>query len=655
MPKRVTTEEKSRHKFGRILLVGNPNVGKSVIFGLLTGKYVTVSNYPGTTVEVSHGNISLDGKRLLVVDSPGVNSFTPMSEDERVTRDILLTEKPESVVLVADSKNLKRGLMLLLQLAEMELPCILTLNMEDEAKARGIEIDMNTLEKILGIKVIATVAPQRIGISQLRDALMSPGIPKIKTHYGDLAEEFIEKISALLPDSNISRRAIALMVLSGDESMKSWFVANLDTEKIKEIEDLRDEAQTRFREPLANIIAGRRIETAENMTGSVLKKSADETGHVTRWLGKWTMHPFWGIFFLLFALFCFYEFVGKFGAGILVDFFENTIFGQYLSPGIGKVIKYIVPFPLIQDLFVGKYGLITMALTYAIAIILPITATFFIAFGFLEDSGYLPRIAVLTNTAFSKVGLNGKAVLPMVLGLGCGTMATMTTRILESQRERVIATFLIALAIPCSAQLGVIMGMLGAYHARVAIWWIGSVLCVLVLTGYLASKVVPGEKADFFLEIPPFRVPKIGNIVMKTLSRIEWYLKEAVPLFLLGTFILFVLDKTHVLAWVEAVASPVIVNFLGLPPQATAAFILGFLRRDYGAAGLFTLSQQGLMNENQVIVSIITLTLFVPCLASFFMIIKERGAKTALTMFALITVFALLIGGGVNFLLRILP
>jgi ferrous iron transport protein B len=296
-----------------------------------------------------------------------------------------------------------------------------------------------------------------------------------------------------------------------------------------------------------------------------------------------------------------------------------------------------------------------MALTYAIAIILPITATFFIAFGFLEDSGYLPRIAVLTNTAFSKVGLNGKAVLPMVLGLGCGTMATMTTRILESQRERVIATFLIALAIPCSAQLGVIMGMLGAYHARVAIWWIGSVLCVLVLTGYLASKVVPGEKADFFLEIPPFRVPKIGNIVMKTLSRIEWYLKEAVPLFLLGTFILFVLDKTHVLAWVEAVASPVIVNFLGLPPQATAAFILGFLRRDYGAAGLFTLSQQGLMNENQVIVSIITLTLFVPCLASFFMIIKERGAKTALTMFALITVFALLIGGGVNFLLRILP
>ena len=655
MPKRVTKEEKNKNKYGRILLVGNPNVGKSVLFALLTGKYVTVSNYPGTTVEVSHGNISLDGKRFLVVDSPGVNSFTPMSEDERVTRDILLTEKPESIVLVADSKNLKRGLMLLLQLAEMELPCLFTLNMEDEAKARGIEIDMNKLEETLGVKVIGTVAPQRKGISQLKDALMSPAIPRIRTHYGDLAEGYIEKISALLPDSNISRRSVALMVLSGDESMKGWFVANLDTEKIKEIEDLRDEAQTKFREPLANMISRKRIEMAESVTGPVFRKSGDETGHIAQWLGKWTMHPFWGIFFLLFSLFCFYEFVGKFGAGILVDFFENTIFGHYLSPGIGKVIKYALPFPLIQDLFIGKYGLITMALTYAIAIILPITTTFFIAFGFLEDSGYLPRIAVLTNNAFSRVGLNGKAVLPMVLGLGCGTMATMTTRILESQRERVIATFLIALAIPCSAQLGVILGMLGPYHAKVAIWWIGSVLSVLVLTGYIASKVVPGEKADFFLEIPPFRVPKLSNILMKTLSRIEWYLKEAVPLFVLGTLILFVLDKTHVLVWVEAAASPVIVHLLGLPPQATAAFILGFLRRDYGAAGLFTLSQQGLINEDQVIVSIITMTLFVPCLASFFMIIKERGTKTALTMFSLITVFAFLIGGGVNFLLKILP
>jgi len=330
-----------------------------------------------------------------------------------------------------------------------------------------------------------------------------------------------------------------------------------------------------------------------------------------------------------------------------------VIFETYLNPAVEKSIKAVVPSAFFQDLFVGQYGLFTMALTYAVAIILPITATFFVAFGFLEDSGYLPRIAVLTNSAFSKIGLNGKAVLPMVLGLGCGTMATMTTRILETKRERLIATFLIALAIPCSAQLGVILGMLGPYSIKVALWWIGTVLGVLLLAGTITAKVLPGNKADFFLEIPPIRMPRMGNILMKTLSRIEWYLKEAVPLFVLGTLILFILDKTHVLRWLEEAASPLIVKFLGLPREATAAFIMGFLRRDYGAAGLFELSKQGLLNENQIIVSIVTLTLFVPCLASFFMIIKERGMRTSLLMFGLITVFALLVGGGINIVLSL--
>ena len=651
---KASNEEKKKQKYNRIVLVGNPNVGKSVIFGLLTGKYVTVSNYPGTTVEVSHGNLSLDGKRLLIVDSPGVNSFVPMSEDERVTRDILLAERPENIVLVADSKNLKRALMLLLQLAEMGLPCIFALNMEDEATARGIEIDYKRLEEILGIKVIGTVAPQRKGIPKLKEALLTINKPIIVTHYGDSIEEYITRISALLPDANISKRSLALMVLSGDDSMRGWFIANLDSDKIKEIEDIRDEAQVKHKEQVATIISRKRIEMSERIVGAVMEKSAARTGRAAQWIGRWSMHPFWGIFFLFFVLFCFYEFVGKFGAGTLVNFFEEVIFGRYISPGMVKVVRYVIPSTLAQDFFVGQYGMFTMAITYAVAIILPITATFFIAFGFLEDSGYLPRIAVLANSAFSKIGLNGKAVLPMVLGLGCGTMATMTTRILETKRERIIATFLIALAIPCSAQLGVILGMLGPYPVKVALWWAGAVLSVLLLTGYIASKVVPGEKADFFLEIPPIRLPRMGNILMKTFGRIEWYLKEAVPLFILGTFVLFVLDKTGILKWIESAVSPVVVSFLGLPEKTASVLILGFLRRDYGAAGLFQLSKQGLLSTDQIIVSIITLTLFVPCLASFFMIIKERGTKTALLMFSLITTFALLIGGGVNFILKLL-
>ncbi|PKL52245.1 MAG: ferrous iron transport protein B [Nitrospira bacterium HGW-Nitrospira-1] len=644
----------SKKKYGRIVLVGNPNVGKSVIFGLLTGQYATVSNYPGTTVEVSSGNIELGGRKFLLIDSPGVNSFIPMSEDEQVTRDILLVEKNENVVLVADSKNLKRALMLLIQLAEMDLPCILVLNMEDEAKARGIETDCRKLEKMLGIRVIETVAPERKGIAKLRDSLPLMKKPEISLDYGKHIEHFIDKISSLLPRANIAGRSLALMLLSGDTSLKGWCAAHLDTETIDKIEDIIDEAQTVLKEPPATLLSQKRIIFAEDIVQAVVKKTGQEAGHILQWIGKWTMHPFWGIFSLLFVLFCFYEFVGRFGAGTLVNFFENVIFGQYLSPGIVKAVKALIPFVFIQDFLVGQYGLFTMALTYAVAIIMPITATFFIAFGFLEDSGYLPRIAVLSNSLFSKIGLNGKAVLPMVLGLGCGTMAAMTTRILETKRERIIATFLIALAIPCSAQLGVIMGMLGSYPPRIAIWWFCTVVFVLLMAGTLAARIVPGEKADFFLELPPIRAPRMGNILMKTASRIQWYLKEAVPLFLLGTSILFLLDKTHSLEWLEKIASPVIVTLLGLPEKATGIFLMGFLRRDYGAAGIFDLAKQGLLNENQITVSIITLTLFVPCLASFFMIIKERGLKTSLLMFSIITIFALLVGGAVNLILGLL-
>jgi len=644
---------KDEKTYSRVILTGNPNVGKSVIFGLLTGKYVTVSNYPGTTVEVSRGNMEIDGQKVLLIDSPGVNGFIPMSEDEQVTRDILLHERSDSVVLVADSKNLKRAMMLLIQLAEMELPCILVLNMEDEAKARGVEIDYRKLGEILGIRVVGTVAPQRKGIGKLRDSLLTSTRPNIRTGYGPLLEEHIADISSLLPEANIAKRALSLMILAGDKSLSQWCMSHMDPATIAKIEEIRDRAQATSKEPLSSIISGKRIEAAEKITGEVQEKLAPESGHISRWIGRLTMHPFWGLLFVFFALFCFYEFVGKFGAGVLVDFFQSVIFEEYLNPAVSKAVNALIPSEFFRDLFVGQYGLFTMAITYAVAIILPITATFFIAFGFLEDSGYLPRIAVLTNSAFSRIGLNGKAVLPMVLGLGCGTMATMTTRILETKRERLIATFLIALAVPCSAQLGVILGMLGPYSPRVAAWWIGTIIMVLLIAGTITSRVLPGSKADFFLEIPPMRMPRMGNIIMKTVGRIEWYLKEAVPLFMLGTLILFVLDKTNLLRWLESAMSPVVVSFLGLPREATAAFIMGFLRRDYGAAGLFELSKQGLMNENQVIVSIITLTLFIPCLASFFMIIKERGARTSLFMFLLITIFAMMVGGGVNFALKL--
>jgi ferrous iron transport protein B len=644
---------KAEKGYEKVALVGNPNVGKSVIFGLLTGRYVIVSNYPGTTVEVSHANISLDGRKYLVVDTPGVNNLIPMSEDEKVTRDMFLHEKPSVILQVGDSKNLKRTLLLTAQLGEMGLPVILDLNMEDEAREMGINIDIEKLKSLIGIEVVSTIAPERKGIRGLKAAINKKNkVPEINIQYDPVIEEYIDRISRYPIDASVSKRSLALMILSGDESLREWLNTNLEADIITILERLRSECQERFIKPISVIINETRLKKAAEIAEMVAKKTSFAHGSIAATFGRLSMHPVWGIPILLVVLFGLYEFVGVFGAGFLVGLLENKIFGTYLIPIFIKVVKMLIPFTFVQEMFIGEYGLITMAITYAIGIIFPITATFFIAFAILEDSGYLPRLAIMSNKVFNILGLSGKAVLPMVLGLGCGTMAVMTTRILESRREKIIATFLLALAVPCAAQLGVIMGMLGAFSATAMSIWIISILGVLLLSGYLASKILPGEKPEFFLEIPPIRKPTLKNIAIKTSSRVIWYLKEAVPLFMLGTFVLFVLHKLALLDIIQSFAAPVVVNILGLPEKTTEAFLLGFLRRDYGAAGLFAMAEKGLLTPAQSIVSLVTITLFIPCLAHFFMLIKERGIKMALTMVAIIFPIAIFFGGLLNWILR---
>jgi ferrous iron transport protein B len=636
----------------KLVLVGNPNVGKSAIFGLLTGKYVTVSNYPGTTVEVMRGNITLAGKTCLLIDSPGVNSLIPMSEDEKVTRDILLYEAPSGVVQVADAKNLRRSLLITIQLAEMGFPSVLALNMTDEARDKGITIDIPQLKKLLGIDVISTIAPQRKGIKELRDSLVSLRRAIITVSYHPVIEEYVARIAEKIPSASLSGRSLALMILSGDSSLREWLKCNKEEAILREIERLRDECYIKLRTNVAYLINAARLEAADAIAQAVIKKVPVRRGKVLDLFGQLSMHPIYGIPILFIVLLAIYLFVGKFGAGTLVDFFQNTIFGGYLNPAAKSLIEKTVPIPLIQDLLVGEYGLITVALTYAIAIILPITVTFFIAFALLEDSGYLPRLAVMSNRFFNIMGLNGKAVLPMVLGLGCGTMAVMTSRILETRRDRIITTFLLALAIPCSAQLGVILGMLGALSSLAVFVWIGSILLVLLVSGFLAAKIIRGERTEFFLEIPPIRVPQIMNIFVKTMGRVEWYLKEAVPLFLLGTFILFILHRLNLIAALQQATAPIVVNLLDLPAKSAESFVMGFLRRDYGAAGFFAMQQAGELDPIQSIVSLVTVTLFIPCLANFFMIIKERGLSTALWITLIVFPTAFFYGGALNWLLR---
>jgi ferrous iron transport protein B len=636
----------------KIAILGNPNVGKSVIFGLLTGKYVTVSNYPGTTVEVTVGHAKFD-KELGIIDTPGVNNLLPMSEDERVTRDILLDEDLDGVVQVIDAKNLRRGLLITLQLCEMGLPFVLDLNMGDEARSRGMYVDSRRLKEIIGVDVIETVATSRKGISKLVKNIPSAKKSRLSFRYSDEIEEGVAKITALLPEARISRRSLALMLLSGDEGLKPW-LASLNEKTVKKIERIRQRVQASYSQPLNYVITKRRLEEVQKIVRQSESSEEKKSSSVLDALGTWSVHPVGGIPILMVVLFLVYGFVGVFGAGTLVDFFEGMVFNEYINPVSISIVERLIPSKIVQDFLVGDYGVITMALTYSVAIILPIVGTFFIAFGILEDSGYLPRLAVMVNRIFKTLGLNGKAVLPMILGLGCVTMATLTARTLETKKERIIVTLLLALGIPCSAQLGVILGLLGGLSGKALAIWIGSVVATLFIVGYLASKLIPGGSFDFIMELPPIRMPKLSNILVKTVSRIEWYLKEAVPLFILGTIVLFTLNITGLLVGIEKLASPLIVGVLGLPVQATQAFLIGFLRRDYGAAGLFAIAGAGLMDTTQVVVSMVTITLFVPCIANLFIIIKERGWKVAFGMVAFIFPTAFIVGGLLNFVLRYL-
>ncbi len=637
----------------KLVLIGNPNVGKSALFGLLTGKYVTVSNYPGTTVEVTYGNSVLNKKRTLVIDTPGVNSLVPMSEDERVTRDMLLTDKPGVVVQVADTKNLRRALLITIQLSEMEVPFLLDLNMDDEARSRGIVVDQDKLSGALGIEVVKTVAIRKSGIDRLLKGITQPRPSIIRVSYDRDIERGIGEIVPLLPEAHISKRALALMLLAGDESLKTWLHAHIPDHVIGTIERIRQEVQARYNNSLGYLINQQRLKTADKLlSGVVTHFEAGKGSRLAQRLGALSMHPFYGIPILLAVLFAVYQFVGVLGAGTMVNFLEETVFGAYLNPWISKLIDLVLPLPFVKELLVGDYGLVTMALTYAIAIVLPIVGFFFIAFSFLEDSGYLPRLAVMVNKLFKIMGLNGKAVLPMILGFGCDTMATLTTRILETKKERILVTLLLALGVPCSAQLGVILGLVSGLSITATSIWIGTVVLVMLLVGYMTAKVIPGEPSDFVLELPPIRLPQIANILVKTIARVEWYLKEAVPLFILGTFILFVGNKIGALTYIQKLTDPIVVGILGLPSKAAEAFVIGFLRRDYGAAGLFKLAKDGLLDPVQIVVSLVVITLFVPCIANFFMMVKERGMKTALAMTAFIFPFAFGVGGVLNWTLR---
>lgn len=571
---------------GTVVLVGAPNVGKSLLFHRLTGAYTTVSNYPGTTVEIAQGQLRIQRDLYEVLDTPGIRSLLPLTEEEAITKDILLRDDVALIVHVADAKDVERSLALTLQLRELGPPVVLALNMIDEAQRLDLEIDRHALQGRLQIPVVLTSALDGRGIAELRQVI------------GE---------ALLLPTNSRHVREFSL-----DEILEFY-------------------------------------RSARALAAEVMRSAQRPRRSLTERLSQLTVHPLTGGVLLALVLWGLYEFVGVFGAQMAVAFLENTLFGQYINPWVTQIVQTILPWAPVQELLIGEYGVISLGLRYAIAIILPIVTTFFLAFALIEDSGYLPRLAMLLDRLFKVIGLSGRAVIPIVLGFGCDTMATLVTRTLETRREKLIATFLLALAIPCSAQLGVILGLLAGHSLAVGIW-AGVIALNFLVVGYLTAKLLPGERSLFSLEIPPLRWPSLSNVFVKTYTRVHWYLKEILPFFLIASVVIWLGQITGVFGiLVNALA--VIVQAIGLSRETAVAFLFGFFRRDYGAAGLYDLHNAGALSGVSLVVAAVTLTLFVPCVAQFMITAKERGWKTAVAMALFIFPYAFFMGWLVHLVL----
>ncbi len=583
-------------KLPKIVLVGNPNVGKSVIFNALSGFYVEVSNYPGTTVDVSKAFTEFGE----IIDTPGAYSLGNYSDDEIVTQNIVQTAN--IVINITSALSIERDLFLTQQLIDMDFPVILVVNQIDEARKRGIDIDCEKLEKLMDIKVIPTVAIHKKGIIDIVNAVKNEAfrISEIKTPY----------IKNLFKGQEISRcdKFSKILEIEGQNSNKAQEREIIFTERRNIVNDL-----------ISKVIL--RTEKRKNISDKV---------------GDLLLNPFIGIAVAFGMLYLLFQIVGIFVSGEIVDFLFTQLDEKY-SPYMEGLVKGIIPISFINEILVGEFGVLTMTIEIVIGVLLPLITAFYLFMAILEDSGYLPRLAVLTDNILNKIGLNGRAVIPLLLGFGCGAMGTITTRILGSRKERTIATALLGITIPCAAQQGIIIALIAAIGG-LKIWaiYLGVIFTVMVLVGTVLNRLIQGKSTDLLIDLPPIRLPLLLNTFNKTLFRVINFLREALPVFAIGSLLISVLNITGFLRWLQQALSPVVINLLHLPAEFSDIFIMGMIRRDFASVGLLEMAglenNTGILTDLQILVASIVITLFVPCLAALLVIYRERGLKETILL-----------------------
>ena len=571
-------------KIEKILLIGNPNVGKSAIFSRLTGAQVIISNYPGTTVGFTQGKMKLGEETVMIIDVPGTYTLEPTCKAEDVACRML--QEGGLVINVIDATNLERNLYLTLQLLEKDIPIIVALNMWDDTKHRGISIDIKKLEEQLGVLVVSTCGLTGEGIKELISRLAEAKV--VKTPFSSDGQRW-EKIGKIVEGAQkLTHHHHTLLEILEDLSIKP-------------------------------------------LTGLPIA------------IG------------ILYCAFWVVRFIGE----SLIGYLFGPLFEKLWLPLMMKLSVFLGEGTFLHHILIGNliggnidfgqsFGLLTTGFFVPIGMVLPYIFSFYLVLGILEDFGYLPRLAVLMDNFMHHLGLHGYAIIPFILGLGCNVPGALATRILEERREKFIAATLMAIAIPCMAQIAMIVGLVGQRGGKYVAIVFFTLFTLLVIKGLILNRVLKGTSPEILVEIPPYRIPQIQAVIKKLWMRLSGFLSEALPFVLLGVLVVNILHMLRIIDFFAYIFTPVLTGLWGLPKEAASALMVGFLRKDVAVGMLGPLN----LTTKQLVIGSTILAVYFPCIATYIVLIRELGIKDMLKSTCIMIVVALLTGTLLNLVLK---
>ena len=643
------------------MLLGNLQAGKTTLFHRLCGERAWHGPVSESSKDFRRGRlvpVLSSGHRLwhrllripddhqqapmVLVDTPGVASLLhPQGEAELSVHRALLAAPPELLLVVADARNLRRSLALVLQAALYDRPMVLALTMQDLTGRAAPLVDTAALETLLGIPVVATAARSDAGIQPLVSALQQARRVSRTVRLPRRIRTVVTELERSLAGLSVPPRAAAQLLLAGDEWIRDEMRQAMGPEHAQGVLQAVADLQQDVHLPLASLLTDIIYREAERIAQAVSNQPAD-TPALARRLGDLAQHPVWGVPIALLVVAAMYLWVGEIGATRVVDALNGRFFQGILVPWCERALAPL-PWPIVGEVLLDPdFGLLTTGLFLAFGIVLPVLFFFYLAFAVLNQSGYLARLTILLDRLLRRIGLNGKGVLPLAMGFSCVTMALITTRMLETRRERLIASFLLMLGIPCAPLFAVMMVILGEMPISASIFVFGTLGLQWVVAGILADRMMEGRISDFIMEMPPLRIPDPWRVIVHTVRETWSFMREAVPWFLAASMVLFIADRLGGLVLLEQLAHPMIHGLLGLPDEAVQVFIKTMIRRENGATEL-SLVRAG-FTPLQVVITMLIMVGLTPCVNAVLVLAKEQGALRAAVIIGLVTTWTVTLG-----------